>query len=94
MKAKELIKRLEQFDPEMQVCILDWRKNIYNATGDPDDYSNGIGIHPIEVVDRETDAEPVFISLYYDNDDYTKEGDPDYGSNMVSRVSEGEKNEA
>lgn len=54
MKNKDLISALQQHDPEMEVAIFDWRKNIISDLGEP---SAG-GIYPeikLEKIEAEED---------------------------------------
>lgn len=83
MKNRELIKKLTEFDPEMEVCIVDWRKNLSNANLDGTSY----GIEPnFNVIKLDDDVSMPFISLQFENDDYHIDG-----THLTSGTDEGGK---
>lgn len=83
MKVAELIKELEKYPSEMEVCIFDMSKNFVQGNQDP----SPIGIQDIteenieivpsdsEKADMEDGGEEVtqFLALHYDNEDYSME---------------------
>lgn len=84
MTAQELIKKLQEYHPDTQVKVFDWRKCLHNDTGD----GSGFGVYDFDLdmqvlEDDEKDYykkehglehEP-FIQIVFDNDDYTEEGE-------------------
>lgn len=66
MKAKELIKELQKYAPDTEVCIYDVRKSIHNANDEP----SSVGIEPNFTVYYEKDTNTPFIGLEFENDDY------------------------
>lgn len=85
MKVKELIEQLQKIPQDIEVVVFDWRKNVYNSNGD--DPCN-IGITPIVEVAHETDSvTKPFVSIYYENDDYTKKGEANYGGLLYENAS-------
>jgi hypothetical protein len=83
MKNKDVIEMLSKLDGELEVCIFDWRKNIYNATAEPT--SEGIDS---QFTIGTLDGTKPFIGLAFSNDDYTDSGEPNYGSALVNNVSQ------
>ena len=73
MNNSELILILNNLPQDAEVCIWDWRKNIFNA----DDDGNGIGIEPKFTVEylNENVSTP-FIAISFENDDYNDNGEP------------------
>lgn len=72
MKNRDLIKKLSLLDFDMEVCIGDYRKNSFHA----DEDGSGRGIYPdfkIETLNKGVNIP--FISLTFDNEDYTEDGD-------------------
>ena len=81
MIREELLKEIKKLPKGTEVCIGDWRKNSFNAGDEP----CGIGIVPEFKVEHHTEnVERPFATLSFDNDDYTKEGLPDYGSRIMN----------
>lgn len=71
MKVQELIKILTVYQPDTEVCITDWRKNIHHADTEP----QGNGIEPEFFVDYIVeDVNKPFIALSFINDDYDESG--------------------
>jgi hypothetical protein len=69
MKAKDLIKSLEQLDPEMEVCIFDHKTNMDEDSGD----GTSAGIYPqFEVskvpIEDIKEGTPEWIALSFTND--------------------------
>lgn len=89
MKAKDLIKELEKFPEDMEVCIADWRKNAFNANDEP----QGHGIDDdftVELIDENVNTP--FIALSFVNDDYSEDGEPNEGSLIYDVISRQVKN--
>lgn len=81
MKVKDLIKKLELMPQNLEVCIMDWRKNLHHA----DDDFNGKGIEPhFEVMHltKKDDVNKPFVALLFMNDDYNSDGTPDFDSSI------------
>jgi hypothetical protein len=77
MKKEDLIKQLEQLPAGIEVCIMDWRKNLHHANDEP----NTESIEPDFNLARAEEGSPrPFIALEFKNDDYLDSGlksDPD-----------------
>lgn len=83
MKIQELISKLNGYPPDMEVCVMDWRKNIFHSSEEP----QGYGIEPHFTVDHiNEDVNVPFIALSFNNDDYTSDGMPDEGSAIYSNI--------
>jgi hypothetical protein len=83
MKVTDLIKKLQQLPQDAEVCIFDWRKNIYNSSED----QTGEGVHPHFEVSYETaDVSKPFIALSFKNNDYKDDGMPDLDSAMPYNI--------
>jgi hypothetical protein len=70
MKKKEFLKLINELPDNAEICVFDWRKNIYESDSD----GTSAGIYPnfdIEFID---DAKPKFYALSINNDDYTDDG--------------------
>ena len=81
MKAWQLIQQLQKMPQNKEVCITDWRKNLHNA----DDEPNGIGIESqFKVEYIKEDVNKPFIALSFENDDYEKDGSPNYGASILN----------
>ena len=65
MKNKELIKKLQQFPNDLEVCIFDWKKSVHNASEEP----SSEGIEPEFNVEEMKEGTP-FIALSFSNSDY------------------------
>lgn len=80
MKKEQLIKELEKLPKGTDVCIFDWRKNSHHVSDEP----CGMGIESdfeMEYVTENVSAP--FAALYYLNDDYKKDGTPNYGASIM-----------
>jgi len=104
MKVKQLITELQKMPKDADVCIFDWRKNLFNGGGDS--VSDGIEeIKNIEVIPdnttvkemKEFDGEDVeqWVGIHYENDDYNKEATPstescisDYFERQINKLKE------
>ena len=76
MKKEELIKKLQELPEGTEVCIMDWRKNLYYA----DDEPQGMGIEKDFVVEYQTeDVNKPFIALMFE-----KDGSPNYGASILN----------
>jgi hypothetical protein len=83
MTVQHLIYRLQQFPKHIEVCVFDWRKNIYNSNGDP----CSIGIKPVEeLVFENIDTNIPFVSITYNNCDYTDKGEANAGSLILDNA--------
>lgn len=71
MIKSELIKKLNEIEGDFEVCIFDWRKNLYHADTEPQ--SNGIHSKFTVELEKE-DVSEQFISLGFENNDYNKDG--------------------
>lgn len=78
MTKRQLLKRLEKFSDDTQVCIFDVKKNM--AENDGLGTPNGDGIYPGFSVmewdnDNDKSEEKTFIALGFDNPDYNNDGE-------------------
>ena len=73
MLKEDLIKKLQELPAGTNVCLFDGRKNSHHSGEDPS--GNSDGIYPDFKVELETDGIPPFISLSFDNDDYSENGE-------------------
>ncbi len=77
MKREELLKKIEALPEGTEVCIMDWQKNAYHATGDEE--GNGEGIYPefnVEMIGKDglPEGKEPFAVLSFNNDDYEEGG--------------------
>ncbi len=82
MTVKDLIQELEKHPKDMEVCIADYRKSLFNY----DDDGSGIGIEPVFTVEINDSGDETFLALSFDNDDYDEAGSPDEGSAIYSFI--------
>lgn len=81
MKKEELIKQLQELPEGTDICIYDYRKNLFNQSDEP----NGIGIESdfsIEYHDKNVNTP--FATITFENDDYNSDGTPNYGSSIMN----------
>jgi len=75
MKNKDLIEALKKLDPEKEVCICDWRKNLGADMGEGS--SEGIYLDfKIEEMNEDSikpESKP-WIALSFENEDYEEDG--------------------
>jgi hypothetical protein len=76
MKNSELIEKLQQLPPDMEVCIFDYLKNINDDYGDQEGCSGGI-YSGFEVgmenqPEEGLEKPPAFIVLAFANTDYAE----------------------
>lgn len=82
MKVEQLIKELSNFPKGSDVCIFDYRKNLSDQA---DEEGSGLGItEDITVI--HVDGKPPFIGLFFNNEDYDLDGNPDPGSRLYSTI--------
>lgn len=70
MKAEELIKKLKKYPKDIEVCIFDWRKNVYHSNDEP----CSEGIEPDFEIEIEKGIGSDFVVLSFENDDYDNFG--------------------
>lgn len=87
MKKEKLIEELQKLPDGIEICLFDWRQNIFNHSGELDDPSNGIGIHDEFKVEhvKENVSKP-FAVLSFENSDYEPDGTPEYGSRLADHI--------
>lgn len=69
MKLKEVIEKLNQFDPEMEVCIFDHKYNLQEDHGE----GTGAGVYSnfeIHKIGKEDipDGSPEWVALSFSNE--------------------------
>lgn len=75
MKVQDLIKKLQEFPENTDVCLYDYRQNVHYANGDEEDPDNGIGIQDKFRVDHITEnVNKPFVGLIIKNQDYDDVG--------------------
>src|SRR5690606_16949330 len=82
MKNKDLIEILKGLDPEKDVCIFDWRKNLGSDLGDgsSEGIYRDIKIIEMDEIQIQNSSKP-WIAITFENEDYEKDGsfiDPYY----------------
>ncbi|MBT0551960.1 hypothetical protein [Riemerella anatipestifer] len=84
MKNRDLIEKLKQLPPDVEVKIFDWRKNLEYDIGDGSSegiYDFDVELHKLsedekECVKEHRGREPKdFITLSFENEDYNDDGD-------------------
>lgn len=63
MKIKDLISTLQNFDPEMEACIFDYKTNLNEDSGD----GSSAGIYSEFQVELIEEAKPKFVALSFEN---------------------------
>ncbi|AQY22662.1 DUF7352 domain-containing protein [Riemerella anatipestifer] len=80
MKNRDLIEKLKQLPPDVEVKIFDWRKNLGDGSSEGI-YDFDVELHKFSELEKEhiiehRGHEPKdFITLSFDNEDYTDGGD-------------------
>ena len=77
MKKEKLIEELQKLPDGVEVCIMDWRKELHNDPGDGSGCS--AGIYPkfdVGMAGEDFKAEDSedFAILTFENDDYDNDG--------------------
>ena len=78
MKKSELLEKLARYPDDIEVCIMDWRKN----SGEDDGEGNSsAGIYPVfkigripEDVEEDDEETTPFLALEFENEDYDNDG--------------------
>ena len=84
MKREILIEKITELPIGTEVCICDWRKILHHA----DDEPQGIGIEPDFEISYEIESvTKPFAALGFQNDDYEKDGSPNYGASILQPFS-------
>lgn len=94
MIVSELIEHLQKMPQDVNICIFDWRKNLFEGGGDP--VPDGIQkVKDIELLpydNEDEDNEEItskWVSLNYENEDYNEEsGLPDENSKIYYHTEE------
>jgi hypothetical protein len=82
MKVEELRMHLSDVPNGTEVCIFDYRKNLHNASDEP----QSDGVHNKFSVEFIKEGVPPFIALAFKNDDYLPDGMPDGGSSIYQSI--------
>ncbi len=81
MEVGKLIEELKKLPKGAEVCLVDWRKNLHHAS---DEYAGEGIMTEFNVEYIEEYVNKPFIAIQFINDDYQKDGSPNYGASILN----------